>query len=52
MDYCFVFSVDQPQGEGYLAVILPGLKGFEREMSQLKTEEDYKLTLANRVGNT
>ncbi|XP_059153000.1 protein Abitram-like [Physella acuta] len=42
----------KPQGEGYLAVILPGLKGFEREMSQLKTEEDYKLTLANRVGNT
>ncbi|BFZ01084.1 hypothetical protein BsWGS_04123 [Bradybaena similaris] len=41
----------KPCGEGYLAVLLPGLKGFDREMRQLKSEEEYKEVLASRAAD-
>ncbi|XP_013068902.1 protein Abitram-like isoform X1 [Biomphalaria glabrata] len=44
--------IDKPHGEGYLAVILPGLKWFEHEMKQLKSEEDYQNELEKRLHNS
>uniref|UniRef100_A0A0B6Y312 Actin-binding transcription modulator n=1 Tax=Arion vulgaris TaxID=1028688 RepID=A0A0B6Y312_9EUPU len=41
--------VQKPSGEGYVAVILPGLKGFEREISHLKSETEYGAILARRT---
>ncbi|CAG5123453.1 unnamed protein product [Candidula unifasciata] len=41
----------KPCGEGYLAVLLPGLKGFEREMLQLKSQEEYQEVLASRAAD-
>lgn len=47
----FIVCVSQPCGEGYLAVLLPGLKWFDREMLQLKSEEEYKEVLARRAAD-
>ncbi|KAH9496872.1 hypothetical protein Btru_010051 [Bulinus truncatus] len=44
--------VEKHCGEGYLAVILPGLKWFEHEMGQLKTEDEYNKELEMRKQNS
>ncbi|GFS01361.1 family with sequence similarity 206, member A [Elysia marginata] len=38
----------RPSSNGYIAVILPGLKHFEREVERLKSEEEYRKVLSLR----
>ncbi|GFO36493.1 family with sequence similarity 206, member a [Plakobranchus ocellatus] len=40
--------IEKPSSDGYIAVILPGLKGFDREVEKLKSEEDYQAMLKFR----
>ncbi|CAL1528188.1 unnamed protein product [Lymnaea stagnalis] len=42
---------EKPCGEGYLGVLLPGLKWYEREMQKLKSEEEYQSILESRENN-
>ncbi|XP_005104620.1 protein Abitram [Aplysia californica] len=42
---------EKPLGAGYLAVMLPGLKHFDKEIAQLMCEEKYKKALEERSTN-
>ncbi|XP_041365747.1 protein Abitram-like isoform X2 [Gigantopelta aegis] len=41
---------EKPLTEGYVAIVLPVLHDYEREMSKLLSEADYQGVLAQRLG--
>lgn len=43
---------EKPSTNGYIAVILPGLKHFDREVERLKSEEQYRNILSLRDKET